>query len=255
MDFAREYGLVNWFDGLKLEPAPEGYAVELSQITQLQEDLADFKDHPIVERINDYLTKLELLTITPDYEGFSSLFEEKIEGIEKPKIVFMLGAGASKSAPSNIPTINEMLGIIVSKLPPVENPMTNKIKEWASRGNLTIEDIMTAGYISSHLVSDISIHSLVGEIIYRKPTVEEEDEFVRARYREPELREIEYVFSFKDVVDRVFSTVSGIMMQADSNPVHDSLALMISNCMDNYDISILTTNYDVCMEKHYVKKS
>jgi len=244
---ARLFGLPNWFGGLTVVRSPDGYMVELSQISKLQEDFADYKSHPIVKSIYDSLEELELIEITPDYEAFKKLLEEKINKVKKPKIVFMLGAGASKSNPSNIPTINEMLGIIVSKLPPVENPMTDKIKEWASRGNINIEDIMTAGYISSHLVSDISIHRLVGEIIYRSPV--EEEGIVRSRYREPELREIEYVFSFKDVVDRVFSTVSGIMMKADFNPVHSSLAEMIKNCIDVYDISILTTNYDVCMEK------
>lgn len=247
MRFARELDLSDWFSGLRIRSTIEGAIVESSQISKLQEDFADFQDHPLAKRINNLLEALDLVEVPPDYEKFEKLFKEKIAGIEKPKIVFMLGAGASKSEPSNIPTINEMLGIIVSKLPPVENPMTDKIKEWSSRGDITIEDIMTAGYISSHLVSDISIHSLVGEIIYRTPT--EENIRGRPRYREPELREIEYVFSFKDVADRVFSTVSGIMIQADSNPVHASLSRLIKNCMDIYDFSILTTNYDVCMER------
>jgi len=251
--FAKDVGLPDWTSGFSVRITEDDLYVDLSHIDVLQEALDTYTGHPYIDRIREGLQTLELIEIIPNYDEFTSLFEKKIEGLDKPKIVFILGAGASKPAPSNIPTINEMLNVIVTKLPPVENPMTNKIKEWASRGNINIEDIMTAGYISSNLVSDISIHRLVGEIIYRTPS--EENRATRSTYTVPELRDVEYVISFKELVDRVFSIASGIMIQADYNEVHDSIAKLINNSIDFYEYSIITTNYDVCIEKALQKNN
>ena len=246
--FGRTFRFPRWRSGFQGEITAEGVKVELKQFQELQENLTDYADHPIVHRINALMTELELIEVKPDYNEFKVLFEKRISNLEKPKIVFMLGAGASKPKPSNIPTINEMLGVIVSKLTPSENPMTNKIREWSSRGDITIEDIMTAGYLSSHLVGDVTLNNLVGEIIYRTPTQRE------ARRRIPELRDIGYVVSFKDLVDRIFSTISGIMIKADSNAVHESIAKLIKNCRHDFDFKILTTNYDICIEKALMKQ-
>jgi NAD-dependent SIR2 family protein deacetylase len=151
-----------------------------------------------------------------------------------------------------------MLKIIVSKLPPGENPVTNKIRQWSERRNINIEDIMTAGYISMNLINDLTIHNLVGEIIYRGPTKEEVERsrLLRSRMMNTrELRDVEYVYSFKEVLDRIFSTVAGIMSQADSNSVHESIAKLIKNNENKLDIKLLTTNYDLCMEKALLKEN
>lgn len=243
--------LERWETGFEGEVLEEGIRVSLKQFEELHKDLSDFEEVSIVRTINNMLEKLDLIRVRPNYEEFDVLFKEKVASIEKPKIVFLLGAGASKPEPSNIPTINEMLGVIVSKLPPRENPMANKIREWAARKDVTIEDIMTAGYLGSHLVSDMTLNRLVGEIIYRTPVIRKRAarSLLEMRAREPELRELGYVVSFKDLVDRIFSTVSGIMIKADSNPVHESIARLIKKRKSDFDFYIVTTNYDVCIEK------
>lgn len=250
---AREFRLPQWSRGITVEFHPDGrLRVKKEQFVKLLEDLSDHEKQPLVKQLNDMLVELDLTKVEPNYEEFRTLLEEKISGVERPKIVFMLGAGASKPEPSNIPTINEMLGVIVSKLPPRENPMANKIREWSSRKNVTIEDIMTAGYLSSHLVGDMTLNTLVGEIIYRTPARRKRT--LTSRLETPELRDIGYVVSFKDLVDRIFSIVSGIMIKADSNPVHESIARLIKNRKDDFEFHILTTNYDVCIEKALEKQ-
>jgi len=92
------------------------------------------------------------------------------------------------------------------------------------------------------LVSKPSINRLVGEIIYRE--VETEEPF--------ELREREYVYSFQDLINRVFSMVSGIMAKAPPNSIHKEIVKLIKDNNDKdgpYDISLVTTNYDICLEK------
>ena len=243
------FGLDRWRHGFEGEPDDEGnIRVSLAQFEELRNDLSSHADQSIVRKIGKMLASLELITEKPNYEEFKKLLDEKLSGIEKPKIVFMFGAGASKPEPSNIPTINEMLSLIVSKLPPRENPMANKIREWSLRKNITIEDIMTAGYLSSHLVSDMTLNTLVGEIIYRTPMRE------RRHLPTRELRDLGYVISFKDLVDRIFSIVSGIMIKADSNPVHESIANLIKKRTNDFDFYILTTNYDICIEKALQKQ-
>lgn len=246
-ELAINFGLSRWTMGFSGSTTAEGIKVPLRQFEELQEDLSNYVNHPIVQRIDNLLTELGLRKEEPNYEEFETIFEKRVSNVQKPKIVFMLGAGASKPEPSNIPTINEMLGVIVSKLPPTENPMTDKIKEWSSREDVTIEDIMTAGYLSSQLVGDMTLNNLVGEIIYRTPTR-------RETRRIPELRDIGYVISFKDLVDRIFSIVSGIMIKADSNTVHESIAELVKNRKDDFEFQILTTNYDVCIEKALQKQ-
>lgn len=249
---AIRFGLRQWRAGFDGTVSGEGVRVSLKQFSQLYKDLAEHENQDLAKKIIGRMKDLDLIEVEPNYEEFGKLFREKVASIEKPKIVFMLGAGASKPEPSNIPTINEMLGVIVSKLPPRENPMADKIREWAARKNITIEDIMTAGYISSHLVSDMTLNTLVGEIIYRTPT--RMTRRLSSQIRAPELRDIGYVVSFKDLVDRIFSIVSGIMIKADSNPVHESIAKLIKDHGNDFEFSIVTTNYDVCVEKALQKQ-
>lgn len=144
-------------------------SVNLHQFEELQQDLTPYEDHALVKQIDRLILDLGLVQKKPDYQAFRSIFKKSTAGKTKPKIAFLLGAGASKPTPSSIPTITEMLDVIVSKLPPSENPMTNKIKEWASDKAITIEDIMTAGYLGSQFVSNPRLNRLVGEIVYRTP--------------------------------------------------------------------------------------
>lgn len=163
---------------------------------------------------------------------------------ERLNIVLMFGSGASHPSPSDIPTVNEMLEYLVENLPPTEIPFASKVKEWATRDGVNIEDILTAGYLGTLLVSKPIVNKLVGEIIYRE-----------LGEQVAELREREYVFSFQDLVNRVFSMVSGMMAKADSNVVHESVAKLIKNLKDDevLEFSVLTTNYDVCIEKAFRK--
>lgn len=250
MRLAKETGVEEHFVGISVKVDEGNLIYPTEYAEKLIEIFKDYSENPIYKQILKLFEDHDVIEFEPDYDKFTLLLKNIKDKVEKPKIVFILGAGASKPNPSNIPTINEMLNLIISKLPPIENPMSNKIKEWSKRGGITIEDIMTAGYISTNLVSDASIHSLVGEIIYRAPTEGNRRGLIP---RKQELRDIEYVISFKDLVDRVFSIVSGIMIQADSNAVHDNIARLIEKSSEYYDISILTTNYDVCMEKALLK--
>jgi NAD-dependent SIR2 family protein deacetylase len=254
-EVAKTFNLREWTGGFEGDADESGgVRVATEQFARLQEDLGAFEDNTLVQEIFRLLGDLELVEAKPDYEEFKTLFVKQILIKSKPKIVFLLGAGSSKSPPSNIPTINEMLGVIVSKLPPSENPMTNKIREWSSRKNITIEDIMTAGYLSSQFVSNMTLNRLVGEIVYRAPLAQTSRELESSRSGLPQLRDIEYVVSFRDVIDRIFSIISGIMIKADSNPVHDSIARLLKILSDKYEFSLLTTNYDVCMERALQKQ-
>jgi NAD-dependent SIR2 family protein deacetylase len=253
MRAARIFDLSKWFSGITASFNVDGTArLKAEEIENLEKDLSPHQDHPLVKQIGKLMRDLGLVTEKPDYDAFKSLFVEKVAVKSKPKIVFLLGAGSSKPPPSNIPTIAEMLGVIVSKLPPSENPMTNKIKEWSSRKDVTIEDIMTAGYLSSQFVSNMTLNRLVGEIVYRTPT---RRELERIPTRLPQLRDVEYVVSFKDLVDRIFSIISGIMIKADSNAVHDSVAKLVKHVGKDFDFYLLTTNYDICIEKALHKES
>jgi len=113
------------------------------------------------------------------------------------------------------------------------------MREWEKDENINIEDILTAGYLSTLLVSKPNVNRLVGEIIYReveKPKLE--------------LRDREYVHSVQDLLNRVFSMISGLMAKADSNKIHESVVNFINeNKYKDVDISIVTTNYDIGIEK------
>lgn len=163
---------------------------------------------------------------------------------KKLNVVFMFGSGASNPPPSNIPTVTEMLNYLVEKLPPTEIPFASKVKEWATQNSINIEDILTAGYLGTFLVSKPVVNRIIGEIIYRERAEEV-----------GELREREYVFSFQDLVNRVFSMVSGMMAKADSNIVHETIAKLMKDFENDevLEFSITTTNYDVCIEKAFVK--
>jgi NAD-dependent SIR2 family protein deacetylase len=187
---------------------------------------------------------------------YDSLRKELIEKLKeciankkRLNIVFMFGSGASKPPPSDIPTVNEMLNYLVERLPPTEIPFASKVKDWATKEGVNVEDILTAGYLSTLLVTKPVVNKLVGEIIYR-----ESEEHLPIE-TERELREREYVFSFQDLVSRVFSMVSGMMAKADSNVVHERVSELIKahEKDESLEFSIVTTNYDVCIEKAFGK--
>lgn len=192
--------------------------------------------------------KLQLLMKEKEEEIYNLIKKEIINLVtnkkENIKVVFFFGSGASRPDPSNIPIVNEMLGYLINNLPPTEISFANKMKEWASIEGLNIEDIITAGYLSTLLVSKPIVNKLVGEIIYREIEVQSQ-----------ELREREYVFSFQELMTRVFSMISGLMAKADSNIVHNSIASLIKNYGNDktFHYSIVTTNYDVCIEKAFEK--
>jgi NAD-dependent SIR2 family protein deacetylase len=247
MQTAALLGLRKWRSGITVRSGvlEDGYEVDTDQFRALEKDLARFPHDPHARELLDSMQRLDLISPAPNYNEFKELFKTRLTKIKKPKIVFLIGAGASKPKPSGIPTINEMLSEIVQKLPPIENPIVDKIKEWASRRNVTIEDIMTAGYLSSQFVSSAKLTELVGEIVYRSP----EARRLEPRFQTPKVRDIEYVISFKDLVDRIFSVVSGIMIKAEANSIHESVSKLVRNCSSDADFYLLTTNYDVCLEK------
>lgn len=205
-----------------------------------------------IEVYPDARDKITRLASEPESKELITSFKEEVfKRIEKAKkekrklnILFIVGSGASRPFPSNIPTVNEMLDYLIDRLPPTEIPFASKMKDWATLEGVNIEDIITAGYLSTLLVSKPIVNRLIGEIIYRE-----------SEKRVAKLREREYVFSFQDLVNRVFSMVSGMMAKAESNIVHDSIAGLMKDFQEDelLKFSVATTNYDVCIEKACVK--
>jgi len=220
----------------KLEMDKELGSRDLNRIFMLSKRIGLSPPRELMQLVQKVLKK----EIAGKYENFEKEIIEILKSKEKINLVFLLGAGASNPPPSNIPTVNQMLNHIVKNLPPTEIPFASKVREWAKNG-VNIEDVLTASYLSTLLVSNPSINRLIGEIIYRREEIEEPYE----------LREREYVYSFQDLINRVFSMVSGIMAKAPPNDIHKKIAKLIKdNSKDGpYNVFVVTTNYDICLEK------
>jgi NAD-dependent SIR2 family protein deacetylase len=161
----------------------------------------------------------------------------KIEtGPEKP-VLFFLGAGASKPAPSNIPTINELLEELWKKSNQMENKPLAKLEAWCRENRIdNIEEMLTGVTFADFMIKNRKVHNLLNSVLYPE----------WGSLKELSIRDVDSVSSFQNMTDTFFSLLAGTMLNAQPNSIHKAIAEFVKS-MGNTEI--ITTNYDVCMDE------
>ena len=148
----------------------------------------------------------------------------------KLSIAFLLGAGASKPNPSNIPTVKELLDHLLERAERLDRPDLNALVSYCKAANIVnIEDLLTATQLYGLGPRDVTDTDLNK----RPPSPQRERIALSA------------VAFLQDTLQVLFGLLSNMMLPAKPNAAHSSIAKYAATrggCI------IVTTNYDCCID-------
>ena len=198
-----------------------------------REKLMDFvprRQFQIMERsISEFLLDDQIQTINPNLS----------------RLTFLLGAGASKPSPSDIPTVKELLPDLLARARRLDRPDLQKLVDFCDNSKIdNIEDLMTATQLSEFCSRNPSIFKLVDFLIYRRSSEPDESRYYRSRSSD-NVADLSAVAFLQDTLQMLFGLLSSRMLPAQPNAGHNAIANYVYNHPDS---AIVTTNYDCCMD-------
>lgn len=190
-----------------------------------------------LERIRELLTSLDPSIRALDPSSMS--------------LAFLLGAGASKPSPSNIPTVKELLPQLLEKARRLDRDDLNRLADFCDEQSIdNIEDLLTAAQIATFCSRNGIVLQLLNYLLYRIP---DEDRFgsgslprTPVRRRGPGRADISSVAFLQDTLQVLFGLLASTMLPAKPNEAHLSIARHVENSLNGP--GIVTTNYDCCMD-------
>ena len=183
-----------------------------------------------------------------DETFLSAAFDSAIELINpnEAKICFLLGAGASKPAPSGIPTVKELLPDLLNRARRLDREEVTKLAEFCDYTSIdNIEDLLTAAQISEFCGRNPTILRLVEFLLFREDSTERRPR----RSRRPSV-DVSSVAFLQDTLQVLFGLLSSQMLPAEPNEGHKAIANYVKT---NPAASIITTNYDCCIDRAMVE--
>jgi len=172
---------------------------------------------------------------------------------------FLLGAGASKPEPSNIPTVKELLRQLLERARRLDRDDVTKLADFCDRRKIdNIEDLLTAAQLATFCSRNPTVLRLVNYLLYRGHSDEPDEpgRYIGAwgleragvaghrRSREP-AADLSSVAFLQDTLQVLFGLLSSTMLPAKPNPAHEAIAKYVKKHPGS---SIVTTNYDCCMD-------
>lgn len=157
----------------------------------------------------------------------------------KEKIVFLLGAGASKPAPSNIPTVKELLSELIDRARRLDREQVTQLADYCEKNNITnIEDLLTAVQILEFCSRNPNILDLVQYQLFGNRT---ERDFQMSPVR----NDVSSVAFLQDTLQVLFALLSNLMLPAKPNAGHNAIVKYLNK---QTETTIITTNYDCCID-------
>ena len=161
------------------------------------------------------------------------------------RLAFLLGASASKPAPSDIPTVKELLPDLLTRARRLDRPDLQKLADFCDNSRLdNIEDLLTAAQLSEFCSRNPSVLRLVDFLIYRRGP-EPEESFYRRSRGPTATADLSAVAFLQDTLQMLFGLLSSRMLPAQPNAGHLAIAKYVRTKPDS---AIVTTNYDCCMD-------
>ena len=198
--------------------------------SELLEDLISQGEYELVEEIRGRIGS------DPDQEIQDFLSRQRPE----ENWAFLLGAGASRPPPTDIPTVQELLPRLWTKAEEINAPSLLALeKRCQDLGITNIEDLLTAISLAQDAASRPAIASLVGDLLFPQPT------YSTGPQRKVRLVGSELVDSLGESSQLLFSVLVGMMKDQKQNAIHDAVARRVQQKPGR----IITTNYDVCVER------
>lgn len=198
-------------------------------------------------RSKDILTQLQI-RVTPVEDAISSF--KRDHDLRSPLAIFV-GAGGSAPAPTSIPTLQNLLPTLWQKAGEIGNkPLLRLQQQCESLGISNIEDLLSAIYMAQGAVGNTKITSLLRLLLGgQDPQVDDPSLSPTARARRQRTEAIqptiEIVESLRESLQTLFSVLVGMMVGKAGNRIHNGIS---EYCKRVGDVTIITTNYDVCIE-------
>lgn len=166
------------------------------------------------------------------------------------RLLFLLGAGASKPKPSDIPTVAELLPDLLQRARKLNRQDLDRLAEFCEQAKITnIEDLLTAAQLSEFCSRNPTVLRLIEFLIYRKGS-EEAGMLTyfgmsHSRGMQTPVGDLSAVAFLQDTLQVLFGLLSSRMLPAKPNAAHEAIAKYVRS---NKSASIVTTNYDCCMD-------
>jgi NAD-dependent SIR2 family protein deacetylase len=166
------------------------------------------------------------------------------------RLLFLLGAGASKPKPSGIPVVAELLPDLLQRARKLNRQDLDRLADFCEQAKITnIEDLLTAAQLSEFCSRNPAVLRLIEFLIYRKGR--DDSEMLRSlgmphsRGLRPPIGDLSAVAFLQDTLQVLFGLLSSRMLPAKPNAAHEAIA---KYARANKSTSIVTTNYDCCMD-------
>ena len=171
---------------------------------------------------------------------------------EEQPVTILLGAGASKPSPSNIPVVTEFLPELWRRARKLDREDLNKLASWCDNSNISnIEDLLTAAQIANFSAKSGGILSLLHYFLYSRGEPPRtyrtiEGKVVPRPVSRPESGDVAAIALLQDTLQILFSLLTEPMLLAQPNDGHKAIAELISK---HNNTTIITTNYDGCIDQ------
>ena len=210
-------------------------------LTALEDDAEDDAIEPVLRKLRDRIVTVD--------EAIANY--KKQNGITSPLTIFV-GAGGSAPLPTQIPTVQSLLPILWVKAAEIgSKPLLRLQRQCDALDIRNIEDLLTAIYLAQGAVGNSKITLLLRGLLEGQAPSEEGVSPNAARFSrvrrgaDRNQPAIEVVESLRESLQTLFSLLVGMMVGKPRNPIHEAIA---SYCSESRDTTIITTNYDLCIE-------
>jgi len=183
-------------------------------------------------------------------------FDDALEELDPSavRICFLLGAGASKPTPSGIPTVKELLPELLERARRLDREDVTKLAEFCERRRINnIEDLLTAAQLATFCSRNSTVLQLINYLLYRSereeseefPAIASRETVFMARGRRGAPADLSSIAFLQDTLQVLFGLLSSTMLPAKPNSAHAAIA---EYARTHPGSSIVTTNYDCCMD-------
>ena len=170
------------------------------------------------------------------------------------EIAFLLGAGASKPKPSNIPTVAELLDQLLDRARRLDREEMTNLAEFCKYSDIqNIEDLLTAVQISAFCSRKPTILRLVEFQLFgrRRPRGIAVRGRTDSTFQQTRMRaDVATTAYLQETFELLFGLLSNLMLPSNPNDCHQAIAEYIQT---RPGTSIVTTNYDCCMDRSLIK--
>lgn len=174
------------------------------------------------------------------HEGIVSSSIKHINPAES-NICFLLGAGASKPAPSDIPTVKELLPDLLDSARRLDREEVTKLVEFCHESEINnIEDLLTAVQISRFCSRNQKTMDLVEFLLFREDLSDR-----RMKRGRRSSVHVSAVALLQDTLQILFGLLSNRMLPAEPNKGHEAIAKYVEAHSNG---AVITTNYDCCID-------